>query len=73
VLSRPGFELGETGLQRGVLQAQPGRFPACGRGFLSECREEIPKLLQPLEECRGICAGTKRHAFFRSHQTAPSG
>jgi hypothetical protein len=45
VLSRRGFELGETGLQLGVLQAQAGRFAACGGGFLSECREEIPKLL----------------------------
>jgi hypothetical protein len=45
VLSRRGFELGETGLQLGVLQPQAGRFAACGGGFLSECREEIPKLL----------------------------
>ena len=71
--SRPSFELGETGKQRGVLEAQPGCFPACGGGFLGECREETPKLLQPLEECRGIRAGTKRRAFFRPHQTAPSG
>jgi hypothetical protein len=49
VLSRPSFELGETGLQRGVLPAQPGRFPACGGGFLGECWEEIPKLLQPVD------------------------
>jgi hypothetical protein len=49
VLSRPGFELGEAGLQVGVLPAQPGRFPARGRGFLGESREEIPKLLQPVD------------------------
>jgi hypothetical protein len=45
VLSGPGFELGETGLQRGVLPVQPGRFAACGGGLLGECREEIAKLL----------------------------
>jgi hypothetical protein len=45
VLSRRGFEFGETALQLGVLQAQTGRFAACGGGFLSECREQIPKLL----------------------------
>jgi hypothetical protein len=49
VLSRSGFELGATGLQLGVLKAQPGRFPACGGGFLGECREEVPKLLQPVD------------------------
>jgi hypothetical protein len=27
----------------------PGRFPAWGGGFLDECREEIPKLLQPVD------------------------
>jgi hypothetical protein len=49
VPSRPGFELGETGLQRGVLLAQSGRFPACGGRFLGERREEISKLLQPVD------------------------
>jgi hypothetical protein len=49
VLSRSAFELDEAGLQLGVLQAQPGRFPPCGGGFLGECREELPKLLQPLD------------------------
>jgi hypothetical protein len=49
VSSRSGFKLGETGLQRGVLPAQPGCFPACGGGFLSECREEISKLVQPVD------------------------
>jgi hypothetical protein len=49
VSSRPSFELGKTGLQRGVLLAQPGRFPACGGGFLGECREQIPELLQPVD------------------------
>jgi hypothetical protein len=49
VSSRSGFELGETGLQRGVLLAQPGRFPACGGRFLGECREEISKLLEPVD------------------------
>jgi hypothetical protein len=49
VSSRPGFELGETGLQLGVLPAQSGRFPACGGGFLGECREKVAKLLQPVD------------------------
>jgi hypothetical protein len=49
VPSRPGFELGETGLHRGALLAQSGRFPACGGRFLGERREEISKLLQPVD------------------------
>jgi len=53
VLSGLGFELGDAGLRLGVLQAQSGRFPACGRGFLGESRTKTAQLLQPVEECRG--------------------
>jgi hypothetical protein len=49
VVSRLGSELGEAGLQPRVLEAQPGCFPARGGGFLGECREEIPELLQPVD------------------------
>jgi hypothetical protein len=50
VLSRSGFEFVDTGLLRGVLQAQPGRFPARGGGFpWAIAREEAAKLLQPVD------------------------
>jgi hypothetical protein len=44
-----GLRARRDGLERGVLLAQSGRFPACGGRFLGECREEISKLLQPLD------------------------